>query len=92
MAKPCIAEIFIGKPCLFFGSLRSAIINPPVINITGKITKSKNGFSTDELLGSKQKMHSVETSGPSPVAGCNQIKAATVINTMALPGDAKPWK
>lgn len=83
-------EILIGHPDLFFGSLRSAIINPPEINITGRIMKSKYGFSTDDDDGSKQNMHSVETSGPNPVAGCNQINAAKVINTIALPGEARP--
>ena len=39
-------EILIGHPDLFFGSLRSAIIRPPEIIITGKIKKSKYGFST----------------------------------------------
>ena len=85
-------ETFIGIPVLFFGNLRSAIIKPPEMNMIGRIIKSKYGFSTEELDGSKQKIHSVDTSGPKPVAGCNHIIAATVISTIAFPGDAKPWK
>lgn len=88
----CNPDILIGKPVLFFGNFRSAIIKPPEINIIGKIIKSKYGFSTVDCDGSKQNMHSVDTSGPIPVAGCNQINAANVTNTIAFAGDASPWK
>ena len=52
--------------------------------------KSKYGFSTVESEVSKQNMHSVETSGPIPVAGCNQISAANVTKIIAFAGDASP--
>ena len=90
MHNICNPDILIGKPVLFFGNFRSAIIRPPEINIIGRIMKSKYGFSTVESEGSRQNMHSVDTSGPIPVAGCNQISAANVTKTIALAGDANP--